>query len=185
MQKLILLFGPQATGKMTVAQDVCSSNNFGMIHNHMIIDMMKHLYGYGTDAFHKERVNITNFLLLSALSNNVDMILTKTFNFNDENDINYFNNINSFVDENIIKFYLIELSSDLKTRLARNKTDNRLKNKPSKRDVNLSDKRLIQTDKTFNYVLPHEYAKKNHYLQIDNSNLSVTDTTNKIIKFIQ
>lgn len=38
--KLIILFGPQAVGKMTVGQSLASLTNFKLFHNHMSIDFV-------------------------------------------------------------------------------------------------------------------------------------------------
>ena len=68
--------------------------------------------------------------------------------------------------------YCVELVADQSVRLERNKTENRLKNKASKRDIDLSNQRLLREDNNHRLVsLPGEIPFEN-YLRIDNTNLA-------------
>ena len=40
--KFILIFGPQAVGKMTVGQELAKITNLKLFHNHMTIDLVGH-----------------------------------------------------------------------------------------------------------------------------------------------
>ena len=72
--------------------------------------------------------------------------------------------------------YYVELEADISIRLERNKTPHRLEHKPSKRDITVSEKRLLDFDNTSRFnSLPNEFQKMN-YLKIDNTNLSAKDT---------
>lgn len=46
--KLVLIFGPQAVGKMTVGQELAKITGLKLFHNHMTIDLVSHFFGYGT-----------------------------------------------------------------------------------------------------------------------------------------
>ncbi|GJM72894.1 hypothetical protein HMSSN036_51100 [Paenibacillus macerans] len=48
--KLIVLFGPQAVGKMTVGQELAKITGLKLFHNHMTIDLVSHFFDYGTPA---------------------------------------------------------------------------------------------------------------------------------------
>ena len=66
-------------------------------------------------------------------------------------------------------------------RLERNATENRLKHKASKRDIDASNARLIRDDENHRMEsLPGEITSPN-YIRIDNSHLSPAETA-KIIK---
>jgi hypothetical protein len=76
--------------------------------------------------------------------------------------------------------YYVELVAPQEVRLARNCTENRLKNKASKRDVAASNARLIRDDENYRCEsLPGEITWPN-YLRIDNSHLSPADTAKLI-----
>lgn len=38
--ELVILFGPQAVGKMTVGQELAKQTGFKLFHNHMTIDLV-------------------------------------------------------------------------------------------------------------------------------------------------
>ena len=74
----------------------------------------------------------------------------------------------------------MELIADQSVRLERNKSENRLKYKPSKRSIEESDARLIRHDAQYRLVsLPGEIPFDN-YLRIDNTYLSAEDAAKQI-----
>lgn len=51
--KLLWLYGPPATGKLTVAEEVATLTGFKIFHNHLTIDLYKSLFEFGTDHFRR------------------------------------------------------------------------------------------------------------------------------------
>ena len=47
--KLVLLFGPQAVGKMTVGQELAEITGLKLFHNHMTIDLVSNFFDYSTE----------------------------------------------------------------------------------------------------------------------------------------
>ena len=60
-------------------------------------------------------------------------------------------------------------------------TENRLNNKPSKKDIQISNQRLINDDNNHRCVSYPGEIKFDNYLRIDNSNIEAEDVA-KIIK---
>ena len=48
MKKFVLIFGPQAVGKMTVGQELAKMTDLKLFHNHMTIDLLEPLYGFSS-----------------------------------------------------------------------------------------------------------------------------------------
>lgn len=48
--KLMLIFGPQAVGKMTVGEEVAARTGMKLFHNHMTIELVSHFFSYGTET---------------------------------------------------------------------------------------------------------------------------------------
>ena len=48
MMKLVLIFGPQAAGKMTVGQELVKMTDLKLFHNHMTIDLVSPFFDYST-----------------------------------------------------------------------------------------------------------------------------------------
>ena len=65
--------------------------------------------------------------------------------------------------------------------LKRNVSENRLKNKASKRDIEVSNQRLIDDDRNHRCVSYEGEITFDHYLRIDNSDLAPEETA-RIIK---
>lgn len=75
----------------------------------------------------------------------------------------------------------MELVAPQSIRLERNGSENRLKNKPSKRDIKLSNKRLIEDDTNYRIESYDGEIPFENYIKIDNTNLSAEETA-KMIK---
>ena len=69
--------------------------------------------------------------------------------FNEKEDKEYVDEIIKVFESRNPKICLIELVCFLEERLIRNKHDNRLKHKPSKRDEEASEKRLLYHDNKY------------------------------------
>ena len=77
--------------------------------------------------------------------------------------------------------YYVELVAPQEIRLRRNATENRLKHKPSKRNLEWSNEMIIESDlenrlESYDGEIPYD-----NYVKIDNSTLSAADTA-KIIQ---
>ena len=78
-------------------------------------------------------------------------------------------------------FYYVELIAPQAIRLQRNATENRLKNKPSKRDVSVSNQRLIADDQAYRCVSYKGEVPFENYLRLENAHMP-PETAAKLIK---
>jgi len=76
--------------------------------------------------------------------------------------------------------YCVELIADQAVRLERNKTENRLNSKASKRDLEASEQRLLNEER-YRLVSNEGEIPFENYLRIDNTDL-VPDVVAKMIK---
>ena len=79
------------------------------------------------------------------------------------------------------EIYCVELTAPLDVRLQRNVTENRLKNKASKRDIEASNQRLIRHTKEHRFVSMDGEVPIENFMRIDNSNLDA-DVVARMIK---
>lgn len=180
--KFILITGPQAVGKMTVGQELVKITNFKLFHNHMTIELLTKIFDYSRESFRKlnEKIRIQIFEEF-AKSDQEGMIFTTTWDFDSKEDwdmmykfINIFKKYNSEV-------YIVELESTLEERLKRNKTENRLLHKASKRDLEWSEKDLLNSIKKYRFNSKDNEIKEKNYIKINNTELSAEDVA-QIIK---
>ena len=79
------------------------------------------------------------------------------------------------------QIYYIELAADYNLRLKRNKTENRLLNKPSKRDIQQSEQLFKNLESYYRLNSYDNEIQKENYIKIDNTNLEA-DAVAKIIR---
>ena len=164
--KLVLIIGSGAVGKMTVGQELMKITDLRLFHNHMMIEPVLEIF----NSFNGQVIGRLREVVFEEFlkTDNEGMIFTYMWAFDMPSDREYVMNVASKFDQ----VYCVELIADRAVRLERNKTENRLKNKASKRDTAASDKRLINEETKYRLVsFPGEIPFEN-YLRIDNTNLA-------------
>ena len=78
------------------------------------------------------------------------------------------------------EFYYVELIASQEVRLQRNQTANRLQHKPSKRDIVISNQRLINDDNHYRCVSFEGEITFENYLRIENTNIPATEAARMI-----
>ena len=173
--KLVLIVGSGAVGKMTVGQELMKITDLRLFHNHMMIEPVIDIFGYFKgDTVLKLREIIFDDFVKSECEG---MIHTLMWAFDMESDREYVNNLASKFDE----VYCVELIASQEVRINRNKTENRLANKASKRDIQASNNRLLNEDKHRLISNEGEISFKN-YLRINNENISAKEVASIIKK---
>lgn len=182
MSKLILLTGPQAVGKMTVGQEIEKITNLKLFHNHMTIDLVSNFFGYGTekgrDLVKQIRMNIFEAIAKSKLEG---IVFTFTMAYDCKEDIEFIEKIKNIFKNYGGEIFYIELQAPLEVRIERNKTENRMKFKTSKRDIEFSEKLLLNAEEEYRMESKEGEVKEKNYIKIDNSNISAKEVA-KIIK---
>ncbi|MDQ1235146.1 hypothetical protein QE450_002644 [Paenibacillus sp. SORGH_AS306] len=181
--KFMIIFGPQAVGKMTVGQSVAAKTNFKLFHNHMSIDLVSTFFDYGTSAG-KRLVHLIRQEIFEEVSksNLEGLIFTYVWAFDLQSDWDYIEQVTSLFRSRGADIYFVELEADLEERKLRNKTEHRLLHKPTKRDIQWSENELIETSQTYRLnSLPGEIQQQ-HYVRINNSNLSADTVAQLIIE---
>jgi len=180
--KLVLLFGPQAVGKMTVGQELEKITGLKLFHNHMSIDLVAPFFSYGTEEG-KRLVNLIRFELFEAVArtNQEGMIFTFVWAMDMKEDWDYVDRICKIFEKESSEIYFVELEADMSIRLVRNLTENRLKCKSTKRDTAFTERDIRNSlDKHRLNSNPGEITREN-YLHLNNEKLSPEETA-RIIK---
>lgn len=168
--KLVLLIGNGAVGKMTVGQELMKQTGLRLFHNHMTIEPVLEIFG----SFHTEAIIKLREVIFQefAKTDNYGMIHTVMWAFDSKEDWDYINHVVDIFRENNAEIYCVELVAPQEIRLQRNETENRLNNKPSKRDLVSSRERVIAMDRQYRFEsLPGEIPFEN-YMRIDNTDLA-------------
>ena len=178
--KLVFLFFNAAVGKMTVGQELMKITALRLFHNHMTIEPVIEIFGsYNPKVIEKLRETIFEEF---AASNNYGMIFTFMWAFDCEQDWKNVEHIKEIFSLYDTEFYYVELVAPQKIRLERNATENRLKNKPSKRNIEFSNKLLLRDDENYRCESFDGEIKFDNYMKIDNSQLSAETVAHMIKK---
>lgn len=168
--KLVMIFGDAAVGKMTVGQELMKMTNLRLFHNHMTIEMVIDVFGY-YDANVVAKLREVMFESF-AESQNEGLIFTYMWAFNQQSDWDYVNHVSEIFKKQGAELYYVELIAPLEIRLVRNATENRLKHKPSKRDLEASNQRVMHASTNYRIVSRDGEIPFENYIKIDNSYLS-------------
>ncbi len=175
--KLLILIGNTSVGKMTVGQELMKITDLRLFHNHMSIEPMLEIFGY----FNGKAISRFRELVFDeyAASNNYGLIFTYMWAFDQQEDWDYIKHVTEIFSG--AEIYYVELVASQEIRLERNKTENRLKNKASKRNIEFSDNLLVNDDKEYRCVSNEGELTFENYTKIDNSNLEPAEVA-RIIK---
>ena len=165
--KLVFIIGDAAVGKMTVGQELMKITDLRLFHNHMTIEPVIEIFGRydGKTISEMRDLIFRNF----AASENYGMIFTLMMDFDMPSEWEYLDHVKKIFEPYGTEFYYVELIAPQEIRLKRNVTENRLKHKPSKRDIEVSNQRLINDDNQHRCVSYEGEIPFDNYLRIENS----------------
>ena len=181
MANLIVVSGPQAVGKMTVAEAIKEKLGYSVMTNHDSIEVSIKIFENGSPAQKELNRQIRNFAFETAVRNNVDMIFTFVTAFDVQSDIDYLNNLRKMFEATGGQFYFVELSADVQTRLERNVTPHRLEAKKSKQNVEWSNNELVESMNKYRLNSNEGETICPNHTKINNTNLSPEDVADLVI----
>lgn len=174
--KFVIIFGPQAVGKMTVGQELEKITGFKLFHNHVSIDFVSNYFSYSTKEGQKLVTLIREEIFKAVAKSDMQgFIFTFVWGFNFQSEWDYINNICKIFEDEGGAVYFVELEADLATRIERNKSPNRLEHKPLKRDVERFEKELINSMEKYRLNSHEGEIKRENYARIENTNLSAVE----------
>ncbi len=169
--KVLFLIGNAAVGKMTVGQELMKITDLRLFHNHMTIEPVIEIFGqFKPKVIHRLREVIFEEF---ASSDGYGLIFTIMWAFDMQSDWDYIEHIKDIFKQrnDNVEFYYVELVAPQKIRLERNATENRLLNKPSKRNIEISNQRLLSDDANHRCESYDGEITFENYMKIDNSYL--------------
>ena len=176
--KLVFIIGDAAVGKMTVGQELMKTTDLRLFHNHMTIEPVIEIFGRydGKTIAEMRDLIFRNF----AASENYGMIFTMMMDFDLPSEWDYLEHIKSIFEPYGTEFYYVELIAPQEVRLQRNATENRLKHKASKRDIETSNQRLINDDNNHRCVSREGEITFENYLRIENADKAADEVARMI-----
>ncbi len=168
--KLVIIAGSGAVGKMTVGQELMKQTGLRLFHNHMMIEPVIEIFGrFEGKVIAALREVIFQEFARSDLSG---MIFTFMWAFDQQADWDYITHVADIFREKGADIYWVELVADQAVRLQRNRTENRLAHKASKRNLAFSEGNILHEDEHYRLVSNEGEIPFENYVRIDNTNLS-------------
>ncbi len=181
--KLVIIFGPHAVGKMTVGQALSQKTGIPLFHNHVSIELSTELLG----PFNEKQMALSGALRdvvfdHVAKAHQQGLIFTFMWALDEKADEDYLNHLEKrFVAEGADVYY-IELEADKDVRFARNQTENRLKHKATKRNLDVSNHLFTSLEAKYRLNSYPGEIKKENYLKINNTDLEPEQVAERIIQ---
>lgn len=182
MKTLVIILGPHAVGKMTVGQELAKITDLRLFHNHMSIELARKLFTHDEKEWRvlNQTIRQTVFELF-AKGDFPGLIFTYMCAFDMQSEFDYLQSVIDLFKQNGANCYVVELCADFEERLIRNKSENRLLHKESKRNLEWSEGEMRSTSEKYRLnsydgeILPFE-----NYMKIDNTQLEATEVAKMI-----
>ena len=175
---LVVLIGSGAVGKMTVGQELMKITDYRLFHNHHMIEPVIEIFGkFDGAVVSKLREDIFDAFLKTDYTG---LIFTYMWAFDMQSDWDYIKAVADKFQATGGTVYYVELVADRAVRIERNKTENRLRNKASKRDIVVSQDRMLREETKYRLVSREGEIPFDNYIKIDNTNLQPAEVAGMI-----
>ena len=144
--ELLVLFGPPAVGKTTVGRALCERTDFRLFMNHHTIEPLAGIFGMDTPPFRTLTSEFRRRVVEEAAAADVRLAVTLVWNLGGVEDAAWVRSLVAPYAERGSRVSFVELVADLPTRLERNRGEDRLLAKPSKRDLAWSEGHLHERE---------------------------------------
>jgi hypothetical protein len=171
MKTLVVLLGPPAVGKMATGRALEEITGFPLFHNHMMIELVLPFFEFGSEPFSRLVSEFRRRLFAEVVESDLPgLIFTWVWAFNEPSDHAFIDELRALFSKSGSRVVFVELWADLETRLARNRTELRLQEKASKRDLVASEARLLEAEERYRMSSDGDFPFEEH-LWIDNTEM--------------
>jgi hypothetical protein len=179
---LVFMIGPPAVGKMTVGAALRDLTGLRLFHNHQSIEAVLPIFDFGSPPFSRLVDGFRRRVFEEVADSELPgLIFTYVWAFDDPADEAFVSSLKAIFDMRGGRTVFVELWADLETRLARNATEFRLLHKPSKRDVELSKRRLLDHEQRYQLSSDGRFPFA-EYLRIDNTDVAPEEAARRIAR---
>lgn len=184
---LVVLFGPQAVGKMTVGRALARRTPYRLFHNHATIEPLLEVFDWGTPAFETLKLEFRRRVIEEAVASGMPgLIFTVVWCLDLPEDAAYVEHLVAPVVEAGGRVDFVELWSAEATRLTREGTPDRLAAKPSKRDVEWARAHLVESGTRFRLSTSDDlpFPLEHPHVRVDNDALTPDQTATRIVELL-
>lgn len=179
----LVLFGPPAVGKMTVGREITQLTGIPVFHNHLSIEPVLRLFEFGTPQFQRLVGNFRRQVFDEVAGSGLPgLIFTYAWDLDDQDDLDFLTDACARFEARGANITLVELCADLDVRLTRNKSEQRLAEKPSKRNLAWSEQNLLKAHERYRMNSGGEIPLDYRHIVIDNTHLEPAHAAAMIVQ---
>jgi len=179
--KCVIIFGPSAVGKATVGKKLANNLGYKLFHNHMVIELVYNFFTWSDAEFWKLVGDIRRRIFEEIKASRIaGVVFTYVWALDQRSDhdelMGYMKSLGVVLED----IYFVELSADQEERLERNKDESRLAEKKTKRNIGESERFIFESEMKYKLNSNGDFMYPDRHLKIDNTKLTVEETTKLI-----
>lgn len=179
---LVMLIGPPAVGKMTVGHELAARTGLRLFHNHHTIELVLRFFPFGSPPFRRLVGEFRRRVLEEVADSDLPgVIFTYVCAFDHPADVAAVEEWAGIFRRKGGRVVFAELEAAQGERLRRNETEFRLANKPSKRDLAESRRRLLDNDADYQLSSRGAFDGRDDWFRLDTTELPAADAAEWII----
>jgi hypothetical protein len=174
---LLIVFGPPAVGKTSVALRIAEATNFQVLYNHLTIDLLTRFFDYGSPPFERLNEQFRLLLLAEAARCNRDLVITLGWRLDVAADCEIVSRYTEIYAGGSTLF--VELGASLETRLRRNLTQRR---RALKNVEWATEERLRAMDRAHQYNAMSDFPFRDRLVSVNNEGLAPAKVADIVIR---
>lgn len=179
---LLFVVGPPAVGKTTVRQAVAERTGLRLFHNHLSIELALRYFDFGTPGFRRIDGTIRRMVVEEVAASDLPgLVFTYVWAFDDPGDHEAVEAYARPFREVGGRVLFLELEAPQSERLRRNVSESRLAEKPSKRNLESSQRSLLELDARYQLNSGGMFDERNDYLRLDNTHKAPGQIADEVI----
>jgi hypothetical protein len=168
---------------MAVGHELAQRTGLKLFHNHQTIELALRFFPFGSAPFDRLVREFRRRILEEVAGSDLPgLIFTYVWAFDVPSDSATVSEFADIFAKRGARVLYVELEATLEERLRRNQTEFRLAEKPSKRDLQASEQRLLHNSATYKLNSTDELTGREDYLRIENTSLDPSETADLIIR---
>lgn len=174
--KLIVLYGPPAAGKYTIAKAVAEKTGYKLFHNHLTVDLLKSVFTFGTPDFFRLSQKMRLDIFEQAAKENIPGVIF-TFVYQKKTDDDFIKKLLDAVESNGGKVVFIQIYCE-KEELLKRVTEESRKQFHKMKSAETLSQNLSEKD----WISSIDFVEST---KIDSTHLTPEETISKVLDVIK